>query len=46
MFGLAQNAIAQNKSVADPAKRQVFFGELHMITRKSSDAFRADVAQT
>ena len=40
-------AIAQEtKPAVDPAERQVFFGEQHMHTRNSFDAFTAGVKQT
>ena len=40
-------AMAQDRRpAADPAKRQVFFGEQHMHTRNSFDAFTAGVKQT
>jgi hypothetical protein len=40
-------ANAQDKKpAADPADRQVFFGEHHMHTRNSFDAFTAGVNQT
>jgi len=35
-----------SKPAADPWKRQVFFGEEHMHTRNSFDAFTAGVTQT
>jgi hypothetical protein len=42
----AQDAAAQDKPSADPAERQVYFGEQHMHTRNSFDAFTAGVTQT
>lgn len=46
LIGDTQHAGAQDKPAADPAKRQVFFGEQHMHTRNSFDAFTAGVTQT
>jgi hypothetical protein len=44
--GIAQKATAQDKPAADPAKRQVYFGEQHMHTRNSFDAFTVGVKNT
>ncbi|HIF00081.1 MAG TPA: DUF3604 domain-containing protein [Planctomycetes bacterium] len=46
LLSFAADATAQDNSAADPAKRQVFFGEQHMHTRNSFDAFTAGVTQT
>ena len=47
-FGFLVTPLAAQvkESAPDPAKRQVFFGEQHMHTRNSFDAFTAGVKQT
>jgi hypothetical protein len=45
-FLVTSLAAQNNKPAPDPANRQVFFGEQHMHTRNSFDAFTAGVNQT
>ena len=43
---LTTDAVAQQKTAAEPWQRQVFFGEEHMHTVNSFDAFTAGVTQS
>jgi hypothetical protein len=44
--GFAQDGTAESTPAVEPWQRQVFFGEEHMHTRNSFDAFTIGVNQT